>query len=100
MVGLFCCIFRNFPAALHVGCAPPDGGGMFSYFRAMFSIYCLETLGGWPHSLVGGDTSWSFCISQIVVLSKFSCGFLFFFFLLKNLLIFSTKKILYWEIAN
>lgn len=56
----------------------------FSYFHAVFNVYCLEAFGGWPHSLVGGDTSWSFCISQIVELSKFSCGFLFFFFLIKK----------------
>ena len=60
---VFFCIFRislllSILAVLL--CIPTDGVGMFSYFHAMFNIYCLETFGGWPHSLVGGDTSWLF----------------------------------------
>lgn len=43
MVGLFCCIFRNFPAALHVGYAPPDGEGSSLIFMlcSMFTVWRL-----------------------------------------------------------
>ena len=43
MIGLFCCIFRNFPAALHVGSAPPDGGGSSLIFMpcSIFTVWRL-----------------------------------------------------------